>query len=121
MPVIFASGERFALTRRKNPLRDKDNALILPIISIIRNDIDISPGQAGYRTAISFREQSRYTVKYRLSDRDRKFQNIINKMGIKEQDNVTSLENLLENTGLTGGAGAKSGTVASRRTNKALG
>ena len=43
VPVIFAAGERFALTRRKNPLRDKDNALILPIISIARNDIDFSP------------------------------------------------------------------------------
>ena len=120
VPVIFAAGERFALTRRKNPLRDKDNALILPIISIVRSDIDITPSQAGYKTAISFREQSRYTVKYRLSERDRKFQNIINKMGIKHQDNLPSMDNLLENTGLTGGLGAKAGTVASRRTNEAL-
>ena len=29
VPVIFASGERFALTRRKNAIRDKNNALIL--------------------------------------------------------------------------------------------
>ena len=65
VPVIFASGERFALTRRKNPLRDKDNALILPIISIVRNDIDFSPSQGGKGTAIAFREQTRYTVKYR--------------------------------------------------------
>ena len=42
VPVVFASGERFALTRRKNPIRDKNNALILPLISIIRNDIDFS-------------------------------------------------------------------------------
>ena len=41
VPVIFASGERFALTRRKNPIRDKNNALILPLISILRNEIDI--------------------------------------------------------------------------------
>ena len=25
VPVIFATGERFALTRRKNPIRDKNN------------------------------------------------------------------------------------------------
>ena len=28
VPVIFATGERFALTRRKKPLRDKNNANI---------------------------------------------------------------------------------------------
>ena len=32
VPVIFASGERFALTRRKNPIRDSENTLILPLI-----------------------------------------------------------------------------------------
>jgi len=121
VPVIFAAGERFALTRRKNPIRDKDNALILPIISIVRNDIDFSPSQAGYGTAIAFREQTRYTVKYRLSERDRKFQNVVNKMGIKHQDNVASLDNLLENTGITGGFSSKPGRVATRRTNEALG
>jgi hypothetical protein len=39
VPVIFASGERFALTRRDNPLRDKNNTLILPLISIKRGSI----------------------------------------------------------------------------------
>ena len=97
VPVIFAAGERFALTRRKNPIRDRDNALILPIISIMRNDIDFSPQQAGKGTAISFREQSHYKIRYRLSEDDRKYQNIINKLGIKNQSNVSSLNNLLEN------------------------
>ena len=45
VPVVFASGERFALTRRKNPIRDNNNTLILPIISIVRGEIDFSPGQ----------------------------------------------------------------------------
>jgi len=120
VPVIFAAGERFALTRRKNPIRDRGNALILPIISIMRNDIDFSPAQSGKGTAISFREQQSYRIKYRLSKRDRKYQNIINKMGIKNQSNVSSLNNLLGNTGLTGGSGAVPGTVASRRPNEAM-
>jgi|18_taG_2_1085343.scaffolds.fasta_scaffold00126_14 hypothetical protein len=120
VPVIFASGERFALTRRKNPIRDRANALILPIISIMRNDIDFTPSQSGKGTAISFREQQSYRVRYRLSERDRKFQNIVNKMGIKNQSNVASLNNLLENTGLTGGRGAVPGTVATRRTNESM-
>ena len=33
IPVIFATGERFAVLRRKRPLRDNQGALILPLIS----------------------------------------------------------------------------------------
>ena len=36
LPVIFAAGERFALTRRDNPLRDNNNVLILPLIPIAK-------------------------------------------------------------------------------------
>ena len=121
VPVIFATGERFALTRRKNPIRDKNNALILPVISIVRGDIDFSPSQANMGTAISFREQTSYVVKYRLSERDRKFQNIVNKQGVKNQPNVASMNNLNDNSGLTGGLGSVAGTVATRRNTKALG
>ena len=53
VPVVFASGERFALTRRKNPIRDKENTLILPLISIMRQNIDFSYSQSNKRTAIA--------------------------------------------------------------------
>ena len=115
VPVIFAAGERFALTRRKNPIRDSNNVIILPVISIMRNDIDHTPNQSGKQTAIAFREQQNYVVRHRLSERDRKFQNIINKSGLKNQKNVSSLNNLNENTGLTGGFSSNPGTVATRR------
>ena len=115
VPVIFAAGERFALTRRKNPIRDKNNTLILPVISIMQRDIDISPGQLGKGTAISYMKQPSYTIKYKLSKRDRKFQNIINKLGLKNQENVASLNNLLTNTGLVDGFASKPGTLATRR------
>ena len=39
IPVIFATGERFAVLRRKEPLRDKTGAIILPLISIMRSGI----------------------------------------------------------------------------------
>lgn len=89
VPVVFASGERFALTRRKEALRDDNNALILPIISIVRKNIDISPGQSGFGTAISYRDQDLYIIKKRLSEEDRDYQNIINKLGLKNQKNVS--------------------------------
>ena len=40
VPVIFATGERFALLARNKPLRDKSDALILPLISVVRTGID---------------------------------------------------------------------------------
>ena len=114
VPVIFASGERFALTRRKNPIRDKENTLILPLISIMRQNIDFSPSQANKKTAIAFREQQNYVIKYRLSERDRKYQNIINKQNVKNQINVSSAKNFSLSTPAPGSI-AKPGTVSTKR------
>ena len=88
VPVVFAAGERFALTRRKNPIRDKNNALILPLISIMRSDVDFSPDQSGKKTPISFREQPTYVIKRRLAEKDREYQNLLNKLDIKNQKNI---------------------------------
>ena len=52
VPVVFAAGERFALTRRKQPIRDDNNTLILPLISIVRGEIDFSPNLSGRKSAI---------------------------------------------------------------------
>lgn len=113
VPVIFAAGERFALTRRKNPIRDRNNALILPVISIMRKDIDFSPSQANKGTAIAFREQQSYIVRYRLNERDRRFQNIINKQNIKNQKSVSSQNNFQITS--TPEKQSKPGTVSTRR------
>ena len=43
VPVIFATGERFAVLRRNEPLRDKSGALILPLISLMRTGINQEP------------------------------------------------------------------------------
>ena len=113
VPVVFAAGERFALTRRKNPIRDRNNALILPVISIMRKDIDFSPSQANKGTAIAFREQQSYVVRYRLNERDRRFQNIINKQNIKNQKNVSSQKNFQITSNPK--KQSKLGTVTTRR------
>ena len=114
VPVVFASGESFALTRRKNPIRDKNNALILPLISIIRNDIDFSPDQKGKGTAISFRNQPSYTIKNRLSKKDRNYQNVINKLGLTNQKNVSSRRAFVLNDVVPGNV-ANNDEQASRR------
>jgi|TARA_B100000035_G_scaffold182023_1_gene155360 hypothetical protein len=115
VPVIFATGERFALTRRKKPLRDKNNANILPLISIVRENIDIGATQGGKNTAISFRAQPNYYVKNRLHYKDRAFQNILNKEGLINQENVSSDKNFFNPNTQTG---IKENTVASRREKK---
>ena len=114
IPVIFSTGERFALTRRKDPIRDVNNALILPLISIQRGTIDTSHNQHGKQTPIAFGDQPGYYIKRRLSKEDRKYQNIINKLGIKNQDNVSSKKNF-SSTEIYPGNIATPGSVASRR------
>ena len=43
IPVIFATGERAFILRRKEPLRDRQGALVLPLISILRTGLDQNP------------------------------------------------------------------------------
>jgi|APSaa5957512535_1039671.scaffolds.fasta_scaffold58679_1 hypothetical protein len=119
VPVIFAAGERFALTRRGSPIRDKNNTLILPIISIMRNDMDFSPGQSGKGTAIAYRDQPDYYIKKKLAEADRNYQNIINKRGIQHQDNVSARKNFGLSE-VSPGNTAKPGMQASRRNGKNL-
>ena len=40
IPVVFATGERFALIKRRVPIRDENDAFILPLVSIRRTSID---------------------------------------------------------------------------------
>ena len=119
VPVVFSTGERFALTRRNSPIRDRNNTIILPVIAIYRKSIDLSPGQGGYGTPIAFRPQPTYTVKKRLSPKDREYQNILNRYGIKSQENVSSRKNF-QHDDIFPGNSAKPGTVASRRNGKNL-
>lgn len=116
VPVVFASGERFALTRRKEALRDDNNALILPIISIVRKNIDLSPGQGGFGTAISYRDQDLYVIKRRLSEEDRDYQNLINKLGLKNQENVSKRK--FSRSDIVPGNIQVENSQASRRNNK---
>lgn len=119
VPVVFASGERFALTRRKSPIRDNNNALILPIISISRGNFDISPGQNNLGTPIAPYYAQPYYIKHRLAESDRDYQNIINKMGIKNQDNVSSRNNFLSSD-ISPGNVARPGRFSSRRPGNGL-
>lgn len=114
VPVVFAAGERFALTRRAKPIRDKNNALILPLIAIKRQSVGFKTETDAGGTAISFRQNADYIIRKRLDTSDRDYQNIVNKLSIKNQKNVTSRGHFLNND-VSPGSGAIPGTKTSRR------
>ena len=116
VPVVFSTGERVSLTRRAKPIRDVNNAIILPVIAIKRGTINHSPSLGGLGTAIAFRDQGDIVIKKRLDSNDRGYQNLINKLKLKNQDNVATRKNFQDKENFPGND-AKPGTVASR-TNK---
>ena len=90
-PVIFATGERFAVLRRKRPLRDKSGALILPLISIMRTGVTQSP-EMGAGTA----QNVPMTIKKQLSPEDPLYQRLLNKQSLQNSDDGASGDAFLE-------------------------
>ena len=108
VPVIFATGERFAILARNKPLRDKSNALILPLISVIRTGID----QEGAKGAGQF-QGGPITIKARLSEDDLRYQRLQNNNGFKNSDeNAIAAFDKLNNGD---GGGTTNGRLATRR------
>jgi len=110
VPVIFATGERFAILRRNRPLRDKSGVLILPLISMMRTSINqdvpqgTGPGQ-----------QVPLIIKKRLDKSDPLYQRLINKSNLQHQDGVASYNHFSKIVSGSSVARVKSGMVASRR------
>lgn len=109
IPVIFATGERFAVLRRKRPLRDKVGALILPLISIQRTGIsqEITRGArpgAGQGGPI--------TIRKKISKEDPAYQALANKVRLKNQDDVAHPKNFIDESTKQG---VEPGKLATRR------
>lgn len=79
VPVVFATGERFAILRRKEPLQDKAGALILPLISITRTGLENVPAKG-----ISNNQMFPHVIKKRLSAKD---------LEHRQNKNIEGLEN----------------------------
>ena len=73
VPVIFASGERFAVLRRRKPLRDKTGALILPIVSIMRTSVTQTNTIGGGTSEVETQ-----VIRRKLSKEDSYYQRLIN-------------------------------------------
>jgi hypothetical protein len=104
-PVIFATGERFAVLRRKEPLRDRSGALILPLVSIMRAGVTQAPSMGA-----GTNQNADLTIKKRLSPKDPLYQRLINKHAIVNSDNLVSPS--AKATDITG---SLAGRIASRR------
>ncbi len=106
IPVIFATGERFAVLRRKKPLKDKNNALILPLVSIMRTGVsqEVAHGMATSETQT-------ITIKKKISKDSDTYKRLLNNV-FKNMDEAAS-------TGHKDGQpGAEPGKVATRRGSK---
>jgi hypothetical protein len=88
IPVIFATGERFAVLRRKKPLTDKSGALILPLISISRNSIENVP-QKGIANNQMFPE----TFLRKISDNNTEYRQHENFEGFKSLKHTSKNSN----------------------------
>jgi hypothetical protein len=85
VPVIFATGERFAIIRKKEPLRDKNGALILPLITVFRSGIEqsaekiIQPGDIGT-----------IEIQRKISKEDPVYQRVVNSLNLSNTGSPTS-------------------------------
>lgn len=109
VPVVFAAGERFALIARKKPLRDKNNALILPVLSIMRQSV-VSENEMG----LASNQTVPHVIRKKLSKKDPRYQRIINKLGLVSSDDMPTKDAFIK-TDTKSFQDAKPGRIASRR------
>jgi len=103
IPVIFATGERFAVLNRKEPLRDRNKTLILPLVSIMRSGINQTPDNHHGPG-----QMHPTKLKIKISPESDTYQRLVNKLGLSNQDNLASESHLSD-------GGVLPGTVATRR------
>lgn len=87
VPVIFASGEKWAMLKNGRGIRDKQNSLILPLIALGRTNIQQLPNDDISGRGIN-QQTGDIVIKRRLNPNDRTYQSLINRLLIKNQDNV---------------------------------
>jgi len=89
VPVIFATGEKWVLLKKKRALRDKNNSLILPLITISRKSVQQDSGADIVGRGIN-QQTGEIVIKRRLDKSDRGYQNLINRFLLKNQINVAT-------------------------------
>lgn len=87
VPVIFAAGEKWALLKRKRALRDRNNSLVLPLITVVRTSIQQLSNEDIAGRGIN-QQTGDLIVKRRLDSSDRAYQNLVNKLYVQHQQGL---------------------------------
>lgn len=87
VPIVFAAGEKWALLKRGRPLRDKNGTLILPLITIMRTEINQTSSDDIIGRGIN-QQVGEIVIKRKLDKSDRSYQSIINRIFLRGQQNV---------------------------------
>jgi len=95
-PIIFAAGEKWALLKKGRPIRDRNNTLILPLITIVRTEVAQQPTDDVSGRGIN-QHVGEIVIKRRLDKSDRDYQNLINKILLGYQQNVPNTEDNVVN------------------------
>lgn len=87
VPIIFAAGEKWALLKRQKALRDRNNTLILPLITVVRTTVQQSMTDDITGRGIN-QQTGELTIKRRLDKLDRAYQGLINRTLLQHQSNA---------------------------------
>jgi hypothetical protein len=105
VPIVFAVGEKWSMLKSGRAIRDKDGTLILPLVTVRRTGVEQTSADMTSRGMNQ--HVGEIIVKTKLDDADRTYQNLINKLGIPNMDDVpgprdyfpsASLDTTRENT-----------------------
>jgi len=113
VPVIFATGERFAQVKKLMPFRDSNNTIILPIISVGRKSLSVGT-PTSLLPSITHRAVSDFVLTKKLAKEDRDYQRLLNKMRYRNSNDLASRSNFALQD-VAPGNQAVAGTIASRR------
>ena len=89
VPIIFAAGEKWSLLKNGRPLRDRNNTLLLPLITIMRTEVSQAPAEDIVGRGIN-QHVGEIVIRRRLDKSDRDYQSLINKLFLKGQDNLAT-------------------------------
>ena len=87
VPVIFAAGEKWSMLKTGRPVRDQMGSLILPLITIMRTDITQDTATDIVGRGIN-QQQGEIVIRRRLNKSDRDYQNLVNRLFLKNQVNL---------------------------------
>jgi hypothetical protein len=87
VPIIFAAGEKWALLKKGKPIKDRNNTLIIPLITVMRTDIVQASAEDITGRGIN-QQVGELVVRRKLDKSDRSYQSLINRFLLGNQSNL---------------------------------